>query len=335
MNEGGISSEEKIKINNLLRHIHSVTGHGSVETLIKSLKNRGVPEKVLAIAREFRCPLCEARKRVVPRRPATLETAPLKWQRIQSDLGSWTHPHTHHKIKFILFIDEGCRFRTGRILFENSREQATWPVVRKAFEELWISTFGRPEEIRADPEGVWRSDEAAAYCQERSMTLTPVPAEAHWQIGIVEEAIQAVKHVLDTLTTEFPDMELSECFARAIWACNSRDNSYGYSPAQHAMGRNPDEWGRLFTSKVQGHPIHPQQLVDGGFGDNIKAMAAAEQSFSRFQAKARLARAEAAGRRPMKHFVPGDLVFYWRKQVQGGQGRGFSWSGQFIVQPGC
>jgi hypothetical protein len=229
-----------------------------------------------------------------------------------------------------LFIDEGCRFRTGRILFENSREQATWPVVRKAFEELWISTFGRPEEIRADPEGVWRSDEAAAYCQERSMTLTPVPAEAHWQIGIVEEAIQAVKHVLDTLTTEFPDMELSECFARAIWACNSRDNSYGYSPAQHAMGRNPDEWGRLFTSKVQGHPIHPQQLVDGGFGDNIKAMAAAEQSFSRFQAKARLARAEAAGRRPMKHFVLGDLVFYWRKQVQGGQGRGFSWSGQFI-----
>ena len=333
VNEGELSSDEKIKINNLLRHIHSVTGHGSVETLVKSLKNRGVPEKVLAlaIARQFRCPLCEERKRVVPRRTATLETAPLKWQRVQSDLGSWTHPLTHHKIKFILFIDEGCRFRTGRILFENSREQATWPVVRKAFEELWISTFGMPEGIRADPEGVWRSDEAAAYCQERSIALTPVPAEAHWQIGIVEEAIKATKHVLDTLTTEFPDMELSECFARAIWACNSRDNSYGYSPAQHAMGRNPDEWGRLFTSKVDdGHPIHPQQFVDGGFGENIKAMAAAEQSFSRFQAQARLARAEAAGRRPMKHLVPGDLVFYWRKQVQGGQGRGFSWSGQFL-----
>ena len=40
VNDGGISSEEKIKINNLLRHIHSVTGHGSVETLIKSSPSR-------------------------------------------------------------------------------------------------------------------------------------------------------------------------------------------------------------------------------------------------------------------------------------------------------
>ena len=160
--------------------------------------------------------------------------------------------------------------------------------------------------------------------------MSPIPAEAHWQIGVVEEAIEALKHVMTSLAQDFSEMEVSELFYRSIWACNSRDNQHGYSPAQHAMGRSPDEWGRLFDSEVEGHPIHPQQMVDGGFKENIQAMAAAEQSFLKFQAKTRLARAEAAGTRPLKSFAPGDLVFYWRKQVQGGGDKGFSWRGQFL-----
>ena len=311
VNDGEISVEEKQRIMRLIRHIHCTTGHGSIATLVNSLKHRGVPERILNLAREFKCVICEERKRTTPHRQATLETVAKKWQRIQCDLGSWTHPQTKHKVKFILFIDEGCRFRVGRILFENSRNQATWPIVRKVFEEAWLASFGQPEEIRADPEGIWRSDEAAAYCQERGIILSPIPAEAHWQIGVVEEAIGALKHVMTSLAQDFSEMEVSELFYRSIWACNSRDNQHGYSPAQHAMGRTPDEWGRLFDSEVEGHPIHPQQMVGGGF-------------------KTRLARAEAAGTRPLKSFTPGDLVFYWRKQVQGGGDKGFSWRGQFL-----
>ena len=125
-------------------------------------------------------------------------------------------------------------------------------------------------------------------------------------------------------------MSLTELFSRALWACNSKDNHLGYSPLQHAMGRSPDEWGKLHDSRIQGYPIHPQEHADGGFKDTIQAMSIAEQAFSKFQAEARIARATAAGQRPMKSFCPGDLVFFWRKQVPGGQGKGFSWSGQFV-----
>lgn len=243
---------------------------------------------------------------------------PLKWQVIQSDLGSWQHPISRDKIKFILFVDEGSRFRVGRILFTNSRNQATWPVVQQCYEELWLPNFGKPEAIRVDPEGVWRGEEAESYCRERGIDLSPVPAEAHWQVGIVENAIKSHKHVMSSLAQEFPDMSCHELFAKATWACNSRDNHLGYSPAQHAMGRNPDEWGRLFNSKIDGFPIHPQQMVDGGFKETIVAMDLAERSFLDYQVKSRLARAEAAGQRPLKSFVPGDLVFFWRKQVPGG-----------------
>ena len=135
---------------------------------------------------------------------------------------------------------------------------------------------------------------------------------------------------MTSLAEEFPEMTSRECFARAIWACNARDNHLGYSPVQHAMGRSPDEWGRLFESEIDGFPIHPQQMHDGGFKESIKAMSTAEQSFSKYQAQARLARAEAAGKRPLKSFVPGDLVFFWRKQVPGGGEKGFSWTGQFV-----
>ena len=322
--------EEKDRILRLVKHIHSNTGHGSMKNLLEALKRRGVSDAVLEVARQFECPVCEERKRAAPRRPASLETLPQKWQVIQSDLGSWQHPITKHKIKFILFIDEGCRFRVGKILFEDSRQQATWPVVQQCFEEIWLPVFGKPEVIRVDPEGVWRGRDAEAYCQEREIELSPVPAEAHWQVGVIENAIKSQKHVMSSLAQEFPEMSLHECFAKALWACNSRDNYVGYSPAQHALGRNPDEWGKLFETKIDGYPIHPQQMVDGGFQETIKAMGIAEKSFIEFQVKSRLARAEAAGQRPLKSFHPGDLVFFWRKQVPGGGDKGFSWNGQFV-----
>ena len=89
---------------------------------------------------------------------------------------------------------------------------------------------------------------------------------------------------------------------------------------QHATGRAPDEWGRLFEGKLHHHPIHPQRMVDGGFSENTKAMSTAEQSFAKYQAEARLLRAVAAGSCPMKSFCPGDLVYYWRRQVPLGEG---------------
>ena len=87
------------------------------------------------------------------------------------------------------------------------------------------------------------------------------------------------------------------------------------------MGRNPDDWGKLFEAKVDGYPIHPQQMVDGGFKQTIESMGTAEKSFVEFKVKSRLARAEAAG--------PGDLVLFWRKQVPGGGDKGFSSNDQF------
>ena len=325
-----VSDAEKQRILKLIKHIHSVSGHGSINTLVQALAKRGVPPHVLKIAKEFKCPICEERVRVSPRRPVTLMTIPKKWQVVQTDVGTWTHPYTRLKYKFVLFIDEGCRFRTGKILFQDQSRQASWDLIRRSLEEHWIAHFGQPELIRGDADGAWRNEEADRYCSQRGIQLDFVPAEAHWQVGIVESAIKSTKAVMAALCEEFKDMTMEECFSRAIWACNSRDNHCGYSPLQHATGRAPDEWGRLFESDIKGFPINSQEMLDAGFGANIRAMSIAEQAFLKDQAEQRLARAEAAGKRPLKSFVPGDLVFYWRKQVAGREKeRGFT-IGSFV-----
>ena len=328
--DGVVSDAERERVLKLIKHIHSVSGHGSIQTLVKALAKRGVPKHVLDIAKDFKCSICEERVKTAPRRPATLMTVPKKWHTLQTDVGTWTHPYTRDKYKFVLFIDEGCRFRTGKILFKDDSRQASWDVIKKSLEEHWLSHFGQPEVIRGDADGAWRNKEADAYCSQRGILLDFVPAEAHWQIGVVESAIKSTKSVLNALCEEFRDMSIEECFGRALWACNSRDNHCGYSPLQHALGRAPDEWGRMFDSEVQGFPIHAQEMVDGGFGANIQAMSVAEQAFLKDQAEQRIARALAAGQRPLKSFLPGDLVFYWRRQVAGREKeRGFS-IGSFV-----
>ena len=258
-----VTPSEKKRVLKLVKHIHSVSGHGSLQTLLQALAKRGVPPHVLKIAKEFKCPICEERVRVAPRRPATLMTIPKKWHTVQTDVGTWTHPYTHLKYKFVLFIDEGCRFRTGKILFQHASRQATWDTLRASLEEHWIAHFGQPELIRGDSDGAWRNAEADQYCRERGIQLEFVPAEAHWQVGIVESAIKSTKAVMSALCEEFKDMSIEECFGKALWACNSRDNHCGYSPLQHAMGRSPDEWGRLFDSEVQSFPVHSQEMLDG------------------------------------------------------------------------
>ena len=78
--------------------------------------------------------------------------------------------------------------------------------------------------------------------------LDPIPAEAHWQIGVVERAIRSLKVVMEAISKEFPQMSMDELVGRAVWQCNARDLYRGFSPLQHASGRTPDENMRLFDT---------------------------------------------------------------------------------------
>ena len=325
--EEQISSEERKEIEAKIQHIHRSTGHGNMNNLIKSLEQRGVPQKVLQVARQWKCPVCTERKSSDPRRYAHLHTTAQKWERVQMDLADWMHPITKEKSSFVLMVDEGCRFKVGKVLHAASRN-ANWEDLKTAFEELWLPVFGMPHTVRVDPAGAWLKNEADDYFSQRSVFLDPIPGEAHWQIGVVETGIKSIKGIMTTLATEFPEFSPKELFGRSIWVCNNNEQYRGYTPFQHAMGRAPDQEGRIFDTDDT-VPLLPSMLADAGFQEDSRIRCAAEKAFAEEQAKRKIERALHMGHRRSQVYAPGDLVYYWRRQLPAQDRRAFQ-AGKFL-----
>ena len=263
--EGEVLAEgEKEEIETKIHQIHRATGHGSMKNLIEALEKRGVSNKVLQVAKQWKCPMCETYKRQDSRRFSTSETMPRRWQRVQMDMESWCHPGTSKKFHFLMMVDEGGRFRMGRIVSYNPAKNTTWTTSQQVFTESWLPNLGQPQVLRVDPQGPMMSKQADSYASEHGMELQLLPAEARWQISLVEGAIKATKGMMETLSGKFPDMPPAELLGRAIWVMNRRDLFKGDAPLQHALGRGPDEHDHLFESP-QVQPLGPELLDDGGF----------------------------------------------------------------------
>ena len=202
--EREVSEEEKREIIKKVQHIHRTTGHGSMKNLVAAMKRRGVPPHVLKVAKEWTCPTCEERKRPDPRRFANLETIAKRW------VGTWTHPGTRKRYHFVLFVDTGTRFMTGKIVSEHTKNNAGWVELKQALEELWFPIFGKPRSIRVDPAGPWLGNAVDEYMADRGISLDPIPGEAHWQIGLVENGIMSLKGVMEAVAKDFDEMEVRE-----------------------------------------------------------------------------------------------------------------------------
>ena len=190
--------------------------------------------------------------------------------------------------------------------------------------------FGKPQVLRLDPAGCFRSKSLDTYLNERSIEVQHIPAEAHWQISLAERSIQTLKHMMTSLVSEQPHMSTQEAFARSVWASNNRDQYLGYSPLQHAFGRVPNELGQLGESVMRDVPVLTENGVSAEFGVDVKAMLTAEKAFLEAQAKERLRRAELSGHRNTQQFCPGDLVYAWRRMTPKHDGGRHFKGGQFV-----
>lgn len=309
-----ISPEERLEIEKKIQHIHQTTGHGSMKNLIHTLTQRGVQPKVIQVAKEWTCSICAHRKRTDPRRFAQLETIPQKWERLQIDMATWVHPKTKAKYHFVVAVDEGTRFRMARLTTMSSGNTTNWKMIQRALEEGWFATFGAPRVLRTDAAGPCNPDEADQYFSERGIEFVTIPAEAHWQIGIVEGSIKSLKGMLERFVQEFPDKDIHELLARAVWVCNCEERYKGFSPMQQVLGRGPDEHGHMFEDD-RVRPVGPELLDDGGFQEDVKIRCAATKAFAEEQARRKLEKAQRMGRRSLQDFLPGDVVYYWRRQV--------------------
>ena len=222
---------------------------------------------------------------------------------------------TKETVGFAVLIDEGSRFRAARILSRGRKQTMSASQFLHYFKEGWVQYFGKPNTLRLDPAGAFRSNEVEAFCDAESIFLDFIPAEAHWKFGICEQAIRGIKEVMNKLVEEDPNITPEDALTVAVRTFNHREITRGFSPVQHALGLAPDETGRFINSlEGRGH----EELVrnpTGEFQESIERMKTAEQAHSEWIAKERISRALNSRAQRTNHYQPGDLVYYWRNQL--------------------
>ena len=311
---------EKEKIRRQLYLLHAATGHSPIKNMVQALQRRGASPEVILEAKKFECAVCKEKQRAVPRHMASLEPHPPKWSTVAADFGDWVHPHSGHKYQFVLFIDEGSRFRIGRVLLEGSKPHVNASLFLSTLRDAWIQYFGHPQTLRLDPDGTFRSTAVQDFCDRHRIQLDIIPGEAHWKMGVCEQAIGGVKSLMDKLAEDDPNISASDALSEATRAFNNRELLRGYSPIQHALGRAPDEYGRFFKALGPSAGECPDLLVENGTGEmqrNLRRMQVAETSFLEWEAKQRILRAQNSRAQTVREYHPGDLVYIWRKQVSG------------------
>ena len=195
------------------------------------------------MARNFRCSICDERKAVAPRPLAHLEAIPKKWKNVQADVGKWTNQKTGKGFQFLLFFDEGCRLKVGKVIIDNCRNNATPEMLIDCYQELWKPYFGSPDHLRLDSAGEFLAERLHTYFDKEGTFVDNIPGDAHWHISIVESAVKGVESLLEALFLEDPSITPKQALAEALWILNSKETVRGFTCIQHALGRSPDEEG--------------------------------------------------------------------------------------------
>ena len=184
----------------------------------------------------------------------------------------------------------------------------------KYFNEHWQQYFGKPETLRYDSEGTWRSKALDAAFGEMGIVMDPIPGDAHWHLSPLERSIGWLKECLSKIALQDPKASVQQIVASAVEAWNKREVVRGFSPKQHALGVVPDPCGRLFESEVS-MPVSRLENPEGEVARSRVLREEAEVAFTRWQAQQRYSRAQNSKGRPVPEYVPGDLVYYWRSTI--------------------
>ena len=308
-NEGEFSEQEKKKWLHKIGLLHSATGHGSKEVLQEALKLRKVDPRIINLVGEYRCSICEERKRPAPRSVATLEVHPARWKIVLADGAYWVHPGSGVRHIMGLYMDQCSRYMVGKTLIQHKTDLPDAQSYMKFFTEQWQQYFGRPETLRFDAEGTWRSKMLDQLFRDLRVMMDPIPGDAHWHLSPLERAIAWIKECLSKFASENPKVDSHVALGCDIEDWNNRDVVRGYSPRQHALGQAPDPCGRIiFETPIQGLPVHMMGNPESEVHQHQRLRVEAEVTFLRWQAQQRLNRAANSRHKQIPEFAPGDLV---------------------------
>ena len=118
------------------------------------LRRKGASAEVVNMAKEYKCPACQACGIPPPRPYVGFEAPPEKFEVCESDFGEWKHPVTEKTTKFQVNVDVRTKLRCGQVAFEQEgphsiNHEEAWNMYLRS----WCQYFGHPKILRVDPDG--------------------------------------------------------------------------------------------------------------------------------------------------------------------------------------
>ena len=197
------------------------------------------------VALEYACPTCKTLKAggassgQVP--PAATHALPKAWEVVGIDTSEWTVPGLKLKARFLLIMDLATKLRTVVVL-KKYPELAMHPEaseeVMEAFATAWLGQYPKPTLVVVDNAKSFSSVKFHGFFSEQNIQLHFPPEKEPWAHGVIEAAIQDLKHTATAIQLESLDNSPELTLALAASSLNSTEYTAGYSAHQWAFGRH-------------------------------------------------------------------------------------------------
>ena len=297
-----------------LSKFHKAAGHPTNANLARLLHDAGQDEWKVQMAREFSCPACESLRpggtssKAIP--PAATHPCFKAWQAVGMDTAEWEVPERNLKVRFLLMIDLATKLRVVHPIKEYASlamEPEKAEHIIEGFTHKWLAHFPKPEMVVIDNAKSFTSEQLMNFLSDVNVMSYFPPEKEPWAHGVVEAAVQDVKHCASAIQLESLHQTPQISLVLATSALNSTEYTAGYSATQWAFGRTfsiSDEDARTF-----------QQIdTDSDYVSLVQARQKAEEVAVRTRAKRALSKlSNTIVRQPLRSYEPMELVKIWRK----------------------
>lgn len=217
-----------------------------------------------------------------------------------------------HAVKFNETVGIDLKFFDGKIILHMidhlSRFSSAVFIKSKRAEDViegivgsWIAIFGTPNKFLIDNGGEFANKKFMELAESFNIRIMTTAAFSPWSNGIVERHNGILSEMLHKIVADGKNP--TSALAWAIQAKNSLTNVHGFSPAQIALGQNP----QLPNVLVDKLPALDERDCSEVVMEQLNNMRAARKAYIEAEHSSRLKRA-------MVHNVrssSGEFFFYW------------------------
>lgn len=292
--------------------LHSQFGHPPSSKLIKLLERAGRGEdrelKEELQLLDKNCKICIEHTRPSPKPVVGLPHATCFNEMVAMDL-------KFYEGKIILhMIDHLTRFSTAVLVKSKEAEE----IISGIFKS-WIQIFGPPKKFLTDNGGEFANEKFLKMAESMNIRVLTTAAESPWSNGLVERHNATLAETLRKVMAE-NKTDLETALAWTVNAKNSLANVHGFSPAQLAIGSNP-QLPNVHEDKMPAlEPLSGEDVIT----KNLNCMRRARKAFIEAESSEKIKRALVHNVRPSSKnkFVNGDIVFYKRNDARRWKGPG-------------